>query len=139
VVYTAPTDHRIDQSLYPGVVYLLGMEQANQDEEISDLPEMLRLVKSDTKLIVKDLLEGVDLWAHTSFLVLAIGVLGLLLCILTLGRGVLAAPTGVFYYAEVLATFCLGVTGVSASLFYNRKYSKLRRKYQALFEAAKKL
>lgn len=115
------------------------MGAEKESDEIADLTEILRLVKSDTKLIVNDLLDGVNLWSHTSFLVFMIGSLGLLFGLVTLGRGTLVPPSGVYYYAEVIASFGLGVVGLGASLFYQRRYSRLKKKYQSLFDAAKKL
>ena len=111
----------------------------SKNEEIADLPDILRMVRSDTKLIVGDLLDGVNLWSHTSFLVMMIGLLGMLIGILTLGRGTLVPPTGLYYYAEIIASFGLGIVGLVASLFYQRRYSRLKKKYHSLFEAAKKL
>lgn len=116
------------------------MAQAEKTaDEIADLAEIMKLVRSDTKALVRDLREGVGMWSHAGFLVLMIGLLSLFIGILTEGSGVIMLPTGLWHYAELAATFGLGVFGVAMYFYYRRRFILLREKYRALFEAAKNL
>jgi hypothetical protein len=68
-----------------------------------------------------------------------IGLISFLLGVVTFGHGAILPATGIMYDAEVIASFGLAIFAVVVSFFYERRYRRLRRKYQALFDAAKKL
>jgi hypothetical protein len=111
------------------------MASPTENEEIGDLTEIYSTLKGDAKMIVKDLEGGVTMWREAAGANLAAAGFLLIMALTTFHYG----PQGLEGTVLILAQIALGLLLLGYSIHGLRKYLRLRSRYQALFEKAKKL
>ena len=115
------------------------MSQAQNDDRQDGSAELLQLyeeLRRDARLLVDDLSEGVRLWRAAAAMMVLISVLGFFILAIALNPGsVKFISVPVEYFAAGL----MGVSALAGAVVSAWKYRKLRRKYQRLFDAAKRM
>lgn len=110
--------------------------QEDEGREATELTEVYVELRKEAKALIKDLSEGVTMWRAMSAILALVAVLGFFLLYLYLNPATIR-------FAEVpveyIATALMGFASIFGASFAAWKYSQLRRKYERLFEAAKKL
>jgi hypothetical protein len=112
--------------------------ESEEIPQVEDLADALGLLKTDTSMLLKDLLKGVSMWAITAAMSLFLTVVWLVLAevLLTFAHPYGSPPVilGILYlsYGFAIGTAVLGVV-----LFW--RYYTLRKKYSKLFEISAKL
>jgi len=113
------------------------MEPNQSDkDELLNLSEIYENLRKDAKSLTKDLLEGVELWRSYGGMLLCVSVLGFFLALLSLDHELLSFG---LMLVETFAALTIGIAGAVGYFMTLRKYSNLRKKYKALFEAAKRM
>jgi hypothetical protein len=101
-----------------------------------ELLQLYEELRADAKLLVEDLSEGVRLWRAAAALMVLISVLGFFILAIALNpESVKFISVPVEYFAASL----MGVSALAGAVVSALKYRKLRRKYQRLFDAAKRM
>ena len=115
------------------------MRNEQEPESQGGSAELLKLyeeLRRDAKLLVDDLSEGVRLWRAAAALMVLISALGFFILAIALNPGsveFLSVPV------EYFAASLMGVSALFGAVVSARKYRRLRRKYQRLFDAAKRM
>ena len=104
--------------------------------ESAELLEVYEELRRDAKLLVEDFSEGVRLWKAAAAMMILISVLGFFLLALALYP---ASIRFVSVPVEYFATGLMGVSALGGAAVSWWKFTKLRRKYQRLFDAAKRM
>jgi hypothetical protein len=106
--------------------------------EVADLADALELMKADASRFLKDLLNGVSMWATTAVMAffLAIVWLALAQIVLTFAHPYGSPPL----MLDILyLSYTFAVVSASLGFLLSWRYYSLRRKYTRLFEIASKL
>jgi hypothetical protein len=111
------------------------MSKSNGDSEIGELSEIYDELRGDAKAIVNDLRGGVAMWREAAGANLAAAGFICIMALTTFHYG----PFGIEGAVLILAEVVLAVVMLGYSVVGFRKYFRLRRKYQGLFERADKL
>ena len=114
------------------------MAQEDQQKEILDLTEVYEIIKHDAKLLVSDLLEGISMWRQAAFLMVVLAVLGFYLAIIALYPNIPSSLSFISHMIQAFSALVLGIFTSGAALYYVRRYFHLKKKYNALYEAAKR-
>lgn len=108
---------------------------ATDDVEVKELSEIYDVLADDAKQIVDDLKGGVRMWREAAGANLAVAGFVLILALTNYHYGLGGVEgTAIIVSELVLAALmlCLAAVGL-------RKYFRLARRYEGLFERAKKL
>ena len=111
---------------------------SSEDAEIAELSDVYKVLRQDANSITKDLLEGISMWRHAAFLLVAIGLLSFVVAWIT------AFPIAItsYQYLRPLqygASLGLGIFVIAVSVWYRQKFHLLQRRYQALYAISEKL
>ena len=102
----------------------------NIDEEIMSWNNILQSVLTDTKSLVKDLLEGINYILGAGIVIIALG-----LAILFYNLRYVSVDDPLFYIGLIIgpgSNFIIGILNI-------RKYFALRDKYRNLYDLQKKI
>lgn len=110
--------------------------EAPKKEELQDLASVLEQLRSDAKSLVKDLLEGVELWKRFSNILICVSLLGFFLVYVVIFPRTLAIP---YIWTEIIAALIIGGAALFGAIQAYIKFYNLRKKYKLLFEASKRL
>jgi len=108
------------------------------NEEIADLAQVYDTLKQDAKLLVGDLVEGIKMWAFASFLLFVVGLLGFALFVVDLNPGSVISDA-TYRLIAISGALTLSIVGVLSAVYFMWRFRRLRIRYQALFEASKRL
>lgn len=111
------------------------MKESADDVEVAKLTEIYDVLRSDAKQIVADLRGGVVMWREAAGANVAVAGFVLVLALTSINYG----PGGVEGIAIRLAYLVVAAVSVYYAVVGFRKYFQLTRRYQGLFERAKKL
>ena len=111
------------------------MTVSQDDAEVEELSEIYDVLKTDAKTIVDDLHGGVRMWREAAGANAAAAGFILILALTTLRYG----PSGIEGAAVITAQLIIAAILLGLSVFGFRKYSRLARRYQGLFQRAEKL
>jgi hypothetical protein len=105
-------------------------------DEIEELSEVYDVLRQDAKSLIVDLKDGVSMWRLAGRLLLYLSIIGFFLAYLNVFP---SSPPGLWKTLALLAALGLGIFGAAAAIWTERRYSMLKRKYDALFRAAGKM
>ena len=109
---------------------------SNDDVEVNKLSEIYDVLAGDAKQIVYDLEGGVRMWREAAAANLAVAGFVLILALTSYHYG---SPGGAEGAATILADLVLAVIMLGLATLGFRKYFRLKRRYQGLFERVQKL
>jgi hypothetical protein len=109
---------------------------ASDDLEVKELSEIYDVLAGDAKQIVGDLEGGVRMWREAAGANAAVAGFVLILALTTYH---FSAPGGIEGVAIIAAELVLAAVELGLAAAGFRKYFRLRRGYERLFERAKKL
>lgn len=104
--------------------------------EVERLSEIYDVLAGDAKQIVDDLQGGVRMWREAAGANLAVAGFVFVLALTTYQT---SYPGGIEGAATILAELALAAVMLGLAVVGLRKYFRLRRRYEGLFERAKKL
>jgi uncharacterized membrane protein YuzA (DUF378 family) len=111
------------------------MSEPENDYEIGELSDIYDTLKSDAKDIVSDLKGGVKMWREAAGANVAVAGFVLVLALTSINYG----PGGLEGTLIRIAYLLVAAASVYYALVGFRKYFRLTRKYQGLFDRADKL
>ena len=111
------------------------MSKSEDDPEIAQLSEIYDVLRNDAKEIVRDLQGGVVMWREAAGANVAVAGFIFVLVLTTTSFG----PGGIEGTLMVLAYLAVAAVSIYFAGVGFRKYFRLKRRYQGLFERAKKL
>ena len=111
------------------------MANTDDESEIDDLTEIYDVLRSDAKTIIHDLKGGVVMWREAAGANVAVAGFVIVLALTTINYGP-GGLEGVLIRAADLAIAAISIYYAAIGF---RKYFRLVRRYQGLFERAKKL
>ena len=107
----------------------------SDDLELEELSQIYDVLAGDAKQIVKDLEGGVTMWREAAGANAAVAGFALILALTTYHFG----PSGIEGEAIIAAELALAAVEAGLATVGLRKYFRLIRRYEGLFERAKKL
>jgi len=111
------------------------MAGSDDDSEVAELSEIYDVLKSDARQIIHDLKGGVVMWREAAGANVAVAGFVIVLALTSINYG----PGGLEGDAVRLGYLIIAAVSIYSAVVGFRKYFRLTRRYQRLFERAKKL